>query len=127
VRILAKTLKSGEPIGLLPDQVPQEGEGVWAPWFGRSAYTMTLPAKLAQLGKADILRVYAERLPRGRGYVVRFVPFEGSLEGSAADQAASINRAMEQLIARCPAQYFWSYNRYKQPEGVAGPESEAAA
>jgi KDO2-lipid IV(A) lauroyltransferase len=58
---------------------------------------------------------------------VRFVPFEGSLEGSAADQAAAINRAMEQLIARCPAQYFWSYNRYKQPEGVAGPESEAAA
>lgn len=127
VRVLAKTLKSGEPIGLLPDQVPQEGEGVWAPWFGRSAYTMTLPAKLAQLGKADILLVYAERLPRGRGYLVRFVPFEGSLEGSAADQAASINHAMEQLISRCPAQYFWSYNRYKQPDGVAGPESGAAA
>ncbi|MCA1855952.1 lysophospholipid acyltransferase family protein [Massilia oculi] len=127
VRILAKTLKGGQPIGLLPDQVPQEGEGVWAPWFGRSAYTMTLPAKLAQLGKADILLVYAERLPRGRGYTVRFVPFEGSLDGSAAEQAASINRAMEQLIARCPAQYFWSYNRYKQPEGVAGPESGAAA
>jgi Kdo2-lipid IVA lauroyltransferase/acyltransferase len=127
VRVLAKTLKSGEPIGLLPDQVPQEGEGVWAPWFGRSAYTMTLPAKLAQLGKADIVLVYAERLPRGGGYVVRFVPFEGSLEGSAADQAASINRAMEQLIARCPAQYFWSYNRYKQPDGVSGPKSGAAA
>ena len=127
VRILAKTLKSGQPIGLLPDQVPQEGEGAWAPWFGRSAYTMTLPSKLAQLGKADILLVYAERLPRGKGYVVRFVPFEGDLSGSAAQQAADINRAMEQLIARCPAQYFWSYNRYKQPDGVAAPESGAAA
>ncbi|SFB77423.1 lysophospholipid acyltransferase family protein [Massilia yuzhufengensis] len=127
VRILAKTLKGGQPIGLLPDQVPQEGEGAWAPWFGRSAYTMTLPAKLAQLGKADILLVYAERLPRGRGYVVRFVPFEGDLSGSAAEQAAAINRAMEQLIARAPAQYFWSYNRYKQPDGVAGPDSGAAS
>jgi KDO2-lipid IV(A) lauroyltransferase len=127
VRILAKTLKSGQPIGLLPDQVPQEGEGVWAPWFGRSAYTMTLPAKLAQLGKADILLVYAERLPGGRGYTVRFVPFEGDLSGTASEQAAEINRAMEQLIARCPAQYFWSYNRYKQPEGVAGPEAGVAA
>ena len=127
VRILAKTLKSGQPIGLLPDQVPQEGEGVWAPWFGRSAYTMTLPAKLAQLGKADILLVYAERLPRGKGYVVRFVPFEGDLSGTAGEQAAQINRAMEQLIARAPAQYFWSYNRYKQPDGVAGPDSEVAA
>lgn len=127
VRILAKTLKAGQPIGLLPDQVPQEGEGVWAPFFGRSAYTMTLPAKLAQLGRAEIILVYAERLPAGRGYVVRFVPFEGDLGSTAAGQAAAVNRAMEQLVARCPAQYFWSYNRYKKPEGVAAPASEATA
>jgi KDO2-lipid IV(A) lauroyltransferase len=127
VRILARALKSGEPVGILPDQVPQEGEGVWAPFFGRPAYTMTLPAKLAQLGRADIVLTFAERLPRGRGYVVRFVPFEGDLSGTPAEQAAAINRAMEQLIARCPAQYFWSYNRYKQPQGVDAPESEALA
>ncbi|MES2900841.1 MAG: lysophospholipid acyltransferase family protein [Pseudomonadota bacterium] len=121
VRILVKCLKRGEPIGVLPDQVPQEGEGVWADFFGRSAYTMTLPAKLAQLGKADIILVYAERRARGAGFIVRFVPFAGTLEGSAAEQARTINLAMEQLIARCPAQYFWSYNRYKQPDGVAAP------
>ncbi len=125
VRILAKCLRRGEPVGVLPDQVPQEGEGVWAPYFGRSAYTMTLPSKLAQLGKAAIILVYAERLPKGAGFIVRFVPFEGELEGTAAEQAATINGAMEQLIARCPAQYFWSYNRYKQPDGVAGPDAAA--
>jgi KDO2-lipid IV(A) lauroyltransferase len=127
VRILAKALKKGQPIGLLPDQVPQEGEGVWAPFFGRTAYTMTLPAKLAQMGDAAIILVYAERRPAGQGYIVRFVPFEGDLAGSATEQATAINRAMEQLIARCPAQYFWSYNRYKHPDGVAAPEAQAAA
>jgi KDO2-lipid IV(A) lauroyltransferase len=127
VRILAKTLKKGQPIGLLPDQVPQEGEGVWAPFFGRSAYTMTLPAKLAQMGDAAVILVYAERRPHGRGFIVRFVPFEGELSGSAAEQASAINRAMEQLIARCPSQYFWSYNRYKQPDGVAAPDAGMAA
>ncbi len=127
VRILAKCLKRGEPVGVLPDQVPQEGEGVWAPFFGRSAYTMTLPAKLAQLGKADIILVYAERRPGGKGYLVRFVPFDGNLEGTPAEQAGAINLAMEQLIARCPAQYFWSYNRYKQPDGVDGPDAQDAA
>jgi KDO2-lipid IV(A) lauroyltransferase len=127
VRMLVKALRGGQPVGVLPDQVPQEGEGVWASFFGRQAYTMTLPAKLAQLGKADILLTYAERLPHGRGYVIRFVPFEGDLSGTAAEQAASINRAMEQLIARCPSQYFWSYNRYKRPQGVAAPEAEAVA
>jgi KDO2-lipid IV(A) lauroyltransferase len=127
VRILARTLKKGEPIGLLPDQVPQEGEGVWAPFFGRSAYTMTLPAKLARMGDAAVILVYAERLPAGKGYVVRFVPFDGELAGGAAQQATAVNRAMEQLIARCPSQYFWSYNRYKQPDGVAAPDAQAAA
>jgi KDO2-lipid IV(A) lauroyltransferase len=29
---------------------------------------------------------------------------------------------MEKLIARCPSQYLWSYNRYKKPRGVAGPK-----
>jgi KDO2-lipid IV(A) lauroyltransferase len=127
VRMLVKALKGGQPVGVLPDQVPQEGEGLWAPFFGRQAYTMTLPAKLAQLGKADILLTYAERLPHGRGYVIRFVPFDGDLSGTPAEQAASINRAMEQLIARCPSQYFWSYNRYKRPQGVTAPEAEAVA
>lgn len=127
VRMLVKALKGGQPVGVLPDQVPQEGEGVWAPFFNRPAYTMTLPAKLAQLGKADILLVYAERLPRGRGYAIRFVPFDGNMDGDLTHQATEINRAMEQLIALCPSQYFWSYNRYKKPQGVAAPQAEAAA
>ena len=128
VRILAKCLKKGQPIGLLPDQVPSEGEGVWADFFGRSAYTMTLPAKLAQMGRARIIVTYAERLPHGKGYLIHFVPFDGTLEGSAAEQARSINAAMEQLIARSPAQYFWSYNRYKVPPGahLPAPAQEAA-
>ncbi|GGY24645.1 acyltransferase [Pseudoduganella albidiflava] len=128
VRMLAKFLKSGKPIGILPDQVPQEGEGVWAEFFGRPAYTMTLPAKMARLGgDAPVVLTYAERLPRGRGFLVHFVPFPGSLEGDNAQQARAINAAMEQLIAGCPAQYYWSYNRYKVPPGVAAPTTAEAA
>jgi KDO2-lipid IV(A) lauroyltransferase len=125
VRMLAKCLKKGKPIGLLPDQVPQEGEGVWATFFGRAAYTMTLPAKLAQLGDATIIVTYAERLPGGKGYVIRFVPFDGTLEGDAAQQAQAINSAMERLIARNPTQYYWSYNRYKVPAGIDTPTAPA--
>lgn len=123
VRIFAKCLKKGQPIGLLPDQVPQEGEGVWADFFGRSAYTMTLPAKLAMMGDAQVIVTYAERLPGGKGFIVHFVPFEASLNGTSAEQARSINAAMEQLIARCPSQYFWSYNRYKVPPGATAPDA----
>ncbi|MBC3870506.1 lysophospholipid acyltransferase family protein [Undibacterium oligocarboniphilum] len=123
VRIMAKALKKGEAIGLLPDQVPQQGEGVWARFFGKPAYTMTLSAKLHSMTGSPIILTYAERLPGGRGYVVRFVAFDEELGEDAVTQAEAINRAMEKLIARSPAQYFWSYNRYKTPQGVAGPDA----
>lgn len=121
VRILLKTLKKGGAIGLLPDQVPQQGEGVWANFFGKPAYTMTLPAKLHQMTGALIILSYAERLPRGGGYLIRFAPFEQNMGDSPVQQAGAINSAMEQLIAGCPMQYFWSYNRYKTPPGVTAP------
>lgn len=119
IRKLLKALKRNEAIGVLPDQVPQHGEGVWADFFGRPAYSMTLPAKLQQLSGAPIIAVFAERRAHGQGYVVHFVEFDRLLAGSPAQHARAINAAMEGLIARCPAQYLWSYQRYKIPAGVA--------
>lgn len=124
VRKMAKTLKKGMPVGLLPDQVPQDGEGVWADFFGQPAYTMTLPVKLQQMSGAPIILTYAERLPGGKGYVLRFVPFEENLEGTPAERARMINAAMEKLIARCPAQYLWSYKRYKAPRQAPAQPAE---
>ncbi len=121
VRTLLKTLKQGGAIGLLPDQVPQQGEGVWADFFGKPAYTMTLPAKLHAMTGAPLILSYAERLPRGKGFRIYFVRCDATLEGSPEQQAKVINAAMEDLIARSPNQYFWSYNRYKTPAGVAPP------
>ena len=123
VRTLLKTLKGGGAVGLLPDQVPQHGEGVWADFFGKPAYTMTLSAKLHQMTGAPIVVTYAERLPQGQGFLVRFATFDGALADDAAQQARTINAAMESLIARCPAQYFWSYNRYKVPPGALRSEA----
>ena len=113
VRTLLKTLRAGGAIGLLPDQVPGAGEGIWTTFFGRPAYTMTLPAKMHQMSSAPLVLTYAERLSFGRGYAIHFVRFDGRLAGTPEQQARMINAAMEQLIARCPSQYFWSYNRYK--------------
>ncbi|GGC06631.1 acyltransferase [Oxalicibacterium flavum] len=123
VRSLFKVLKRNGVIGLLPDQVPQNGEGVWADFFGKPAYTMTLPGKLAQMTEAAIILAFAERLPRGRGYLLHLSPFVLSPELLPEQQARAINSAMEGLIAGCPAQYFWSYNHYKVPSGVTPPDA----
>lgn len=127
VRSLFKALKRNGAIGLLPDQVPQNGEGVWADFFGKPAYTMTLPGKLTQMTKAAIVLAFAERLPRGRGYVLHLSSFTLEENLSPEQQASAINGAMERLIAQCPPQYLWSYNHYKRPSGVAAPIAAADA
>ncbi len=126
VRMLLKSLRQGGAVGLLPDQVPQQGEGVWAPFFGKPAYTMTLPGRLLQMTGCDLILCWAERLPRGRGWLIRYARYDAPLATEAEEQAAQINAEMEKLIGQCPAQYFWSYNRYKTPKGVQAPQGVAA-
>jgi KDO2-lipid IV(A) lauroyltransferase len=120
VRMLYKALRNGEAIGLLPDQTPGVGEGVWAGFFGRPAYTMTLVGRLQKATGAAIIMAFAERLPRGCGYRLHLQ----RLSTAGFDEAA-LNRAVEALVRRCPAQYLWGYNRYKIPAGVAGPAMQA--
>ena len=127
VRQMIRALRKGEMVGLLPDQVPPDGMGVWAPFFGRPAYTMTLAARLVQQTGATLVLTWGERLPRGEGYVQRFVDFPGSLPEDAAESAAAINRAMEGLIRQCPQQYLWGYHRYKAPRAQPDRGAPAAA
>ena len=119
VRAMLKALKRGEAIGILPDQVPGVGEGEWAEFFGRPAYTMTLVGRLAEQTGAPVLVCYSERLPAGRGY--RFT-IEPVLEARSPESPVrALNRSLERIIRRCPEQYLWSYNRYKVPAGVRPP------
>jgi Kdo2-lipid IVA lauroyltransferase/acyltransferase len=127
VKTMMKALKAGETVGLLPDQVPPEGLGVWAPFFGRDAYTMTLPIRLAQQTQATVLLIWGERLPQGRGYCVRVRPLPSPLSADIATAAAQLNDAMAQVIRQLPAQYLWGYARYKQPAAAMHSSAGAAA
>jgi KDO2-lipid IV(A) lauroyltransferase len=119
VRMLMRALRNGHTAGILPDQVPSQGEGAWVKFFGRPAYTMTLPARLAAANGARIVFALCERLPGGRGYLVRLVPFEQTLSGAIEADTQRLNLALEALIRQCPTQYLWGYNRYKAPAGSA--------
>jgi KDO2-lipid IV(A) lauroyltransferase len=116
VRMLYRALARGEAVGLLPDQAPGVGEGAWAQFFGRPAYTMTLVKRLQQASGAAVIMAFAERLSAGRGY--RLFLEEIATEG--LDEAA-LNRAVEAQVRRRPEQYLWSYNRYKVPAGAEPP------
>lgn len=125
VRQLMRVLKSGGTVGMLPDQVPPAGMGVWAPFFGRPAYTMTLAARLAQQTGAALAILWSERLPGGAGYVVHAQPlaYPPGPQDDEVAAVAAINRSMEAVIAQNPSQYLWGYHRYKAPR----PDGATAA
>lgn len=126
VRQMLKALRAGRAVGLLPDQVPPQGQGLWSPFFGQPAYTMTLAARLVQQTGAAVILARCERLPRGRGYVLHLQALEQPLAPTLDAAVLQINQAMEQLIRQSPGQYLWGYARYKQPRAEAQqPESIA--
>ena len=127
VRQMLRALKKRESVGLLPDQVPPDGQGIWAPFFGKPAYTMTLGTRLTQQTGAHCTVLRCERLPRGAGYVihsselVRPLP-EGTDAAAQLEAATIINETMEQVILSDPGQYLWGYNRYKPPRAAESIE-----
>lgn len=126
VRAFVRALRRGEAVGMLPDQVPGQGEGVWAPVFGRDAYTVTLPGRLASQTNAAVFMTAGERLPGGRGWRVHFVRVPEPLPEQADAQAALFNAQMAALIERFPEQYLWSYHRYKVPAGARAARADQA-
>ena len=116
MRELVGALLRGEAVGILPDQVPGEGEGEWADFFGKPAYTMTLALKLARRPNTACLLAWGERLPDGEGYVIHVRPMLPAAPGES--DARHLNRAIETLVRECPGQYLWGYNRYKTPRGA---------
>lgn len=116
---LLAALRRGEWVGILPDQVPTRGEGEWARFFGRPAYTMTLWKRLQQRTDAAVILCFCERLARGRGYHIHLEPLPSPEPEEPA--ALQLNRALENLIRRSPEQYLWSYDRHRIPFGVAPP------
>ncbi len=124
VRCFVRALRQGETVGLLPDHAPK-GDGVWAPFFGRPAYTMTLPCKLAAQTGAPLIIAAGERLPGGRGWRMHVKRLAGPLPQTAEAQAAWINAEMEEMIRRFPQQYLWGYNRFKVPSGAPAPDTNS--
>ena len=112
-----ETTPSG--VEMLPDQEPRDTGGVFAPFFGVSAYTMTLISKLAKKTNAAVFFAYMQRLPEGKGYRLIIEPAATGIDSDDELIAATaLNRSIETCVRACPEQYLWAYRRFKQrPEG----------
>ena len=124
VRQLWKTLKDGGVVGILPDQQPKAGDGVFAPFFGVEALTMTLVSRLAERTGAEVLFAWCERIGDGPDFALRIEAApEGIADVDPQRAAAALNAGVEHIARRDPAQYQWTYKRYKARPSGSGDDN----
>lgn len=113
MRRIVEALAAGEGLGVLPDQEPLKQHGVFAPFFGVPALTMTLVARLTRKYGAVTVFGYCERTAKG-GFRLRFRPAPEGLDSEDLEFAATqLNRGVEECVRSCPEQYNWSYRRFR--------------
>ncbi len=129
MRSVFRELRNGQLVAILPDQVPDRSAGVYVPFFGHTALTMTLPNRLIQKARPTVLLGSVRRcnllsdgdddreLFGDYGYELSFQKiFEDRDEVLSAEQSATrINLAIEEVVRTAPAQYQWEYKRFKRP------------
>ena len=118
VRQIKRALIRGEVVGILADQVPNVGDGVWAKFFDQYAYTTSFPIKLARQVNVATLFVAAERLGLGKGWIIKSRLMPQAFPDCLIDACTEMNQYFEEMIVSKPHQYMWSYNRYKRPVGA---------
>lgn len=114
VLAVLKALKAGGVTGILPDQVPEGGNGAaFAPFFGQPAATMTLIPSLLQRGNVIAVAGFAQRLANGRFRIIFQPAPVGLYSEDEQTSAAALNQAVEQLVELAPEQYQWEYKRFR--------------
>jgi Kdo2-lipid IVA lauroyltransferase/acyltransferase len=121
VRELFRCLKNKMILGVLPDQRPKGGEGEFAPFFGLPCKSMTLLSRLAHKTGAPVVFGFAERLPRGQGFRLHFLPSpEGIADADPQVAVQALHRGLENCVRLAPLQYQWTYKRFSIQPGVEG-------
>ena len=121
VRRVYETLAQGGVVGILPDQDPGAGGGVFAPFFGIPANSMVLLSRLARKTGAAVFFGFCERLNGTAGYRFHFFPAPEGIDAADPSVAATaMNAGIETCVRACPEQYQWGYRRFRtRPPGQA--------
>jgi KDO2-lipid IV(A) lauroyltransferase len=116
VRKIMIHLKDNGFVGILPDQRPKQGQGVFTPFYNIPTYTMSLFSKLAIKTKVPVFFAYALRSDKGFK-----IYFEQSSEQIYSDLESSVtymNAKIQEIVDKAPEQYQWTYKRFSiQPDG----------
>jgi KDO2-lipid IV(A) lauroyltransferase len=114
VRAIIRALRRERAVWFAPDQSHRRRHSAVVPFFGVPAPTNTATSNFARMSGSPVVPFFPVRLPDSRGYRLVILPaLEGFPGEDPAEDAARINRLLENEIRKNPAQYLWVHRRFK--------------
>jgi KDO2-lipid IV(A) lauroyltransferase len=125
LRPVLEALRRGSLVAILLDQNAARREGVFVPFFGRTASTSRSLALLALRTGTPIVPIFIRRESVGRHRVVieppLSLPRSNDLEGAVVELTARCTQTIESAIRRAPEQWLWSHDRWRTRPPAAAP------
>lgn len=115
IRGMLRALADGGLVALLPDQVPEQQGGIYAPFFGRPTLTMTLVHRLLKRSQPRVAMMALQRRQDRFELLFEELPAVELAQATPLAALTLINAATERVIEHAPEQYQWSYKRFKRP------------
>ncbi len=111
VRESIEYLKKDISIALMIDQRVSEGEKI--PFFGKLAFTTTLPAQLAIKFNVPIIPVFIERIDQDKFRIEFLKEIYASNIDNKINLTKKLNKVLENMILKNPNHWIWTHNRWK--------------
>ena len=111
VRDAIEFIKKNHSIALMIDQRVSEGEKI--NFFGKPAFTTTLPAQLSLKYDLGIIPVFIERINDERFKIQFHEEINPKNFKNKIELTKKLNEILEKMIIKNPTQWIWSHNRWK--------------
>ena len=110
-RELINYLRKNYSIALMIDQ--RVSEGISSDFFGKSAFTTTIPAQIVKKFECEIVPVYIERFNDVKFNLTFEKPIKFDKNLSTEQITLKLNKILEKMILKNPAQWILTHNRWK--------------
>jgi len=121
LRPIIKDVRAGCAMFYLPDEDLGKDRCIFAPFFGNQKASVPVLGRLSKTTNADVLPCISCYDEIRRQYQIHVLPAIKNFPcGDDYEDAAVMNKSLEEIINICPSQYFWIMKLFKtRPEGEA--------
>lgn len=120
-KAILRVLRGNRLMAFLIDQ-DTETAGDYVPFFGRPAFTPTIPAVLALRMGAPVVLCWHQRRAKQHRITMERIDYlrTGDMEQDVLALTALLTKRLENIIRIAPEQWVWMHRRWRQKAQRAG-------